>query len=259
LYSIGIDVGSVSTKGVIFDGDRWDSIVVPTGWTPRVVGYEVLHMLCDQWNLPLERIDRIIGTGYGRIHMPFSHKTVSEISCHGKGAHYLFPDSRGVIDIGGQDSKAMLINSKGKVIDFVLNDKCAAGTGRFLQVTLQAMGIEFLEMDALAKNAAPLEIGNMCAVFAETEVINLLMQDKPKGDIVAGLLQSIAKRIISMAGKIGLEGEVVFTGGLAHSQVLTRMMEELSRWKFRRAENPQITGALGAAVIGFEQLLNKGE
>ena len=259
MFTIGIDVGSVSTKGVLFDGKQWESVVMPTGWSPKQVGSEVLNRLCKTCGIPLEKIDHIIGTGYGRIHMPFSHKTVSEIACHSKGAHFLFPNSMGVIDIGGQDSKAMLLNPKGKVMDFVLNDKCAAGTGRFLQVTLHAMGVDFSEMDALAQDATPLEIGNMCAVFAETEVINLLMQDKDKKEIVAGLLKSIAKRVVSMAGRINLSGEIVFTGGLANSQVLAEMMSKLSPWKIHRAENPQIIGALGAAVLGYEQLLSEGE
>ena len=259
MFSIGIDVGSVSTKGVLFNGARWESVIMPTGWSPKQVGQEVLNRLCKNNDIPMDKVNRIIGTGYGRIHMPFAHKVVSEIACHSKGAHFLFPSSTGVIDIGGQDSKAMLLNTKGKVMDFVLNDKCAAGTGRFLQVTLHAMGIDFSDMDDLAQGAEPIEIGNMCAVFAETEVINLLMQDKDKREIVAGLLKSIAKRVVSMAGRINLSQDIVFTGGLANSQVLTSMMEELSAWKIHRAENPQIIGALGAAVTGFEQLLSEGE
>ncbi len=257
MYSIGIDIGSVSTKGVIFDGEKWEAVVLPTGWMPKEMGEVVLDKLCKMKNIPSSEIQKIVGTGYGRIHLPFADKIVSELSCHGRGSHYLFPEATGVIDVGGQDSKAMLLNERGRVIDFVLNDKCAAGTGRFLQVATQALGVDLKEMDSLALEAEPLEIGSMCTVFAETEVLNLLMQGKAKANIVSGLLKSIANKVVPMARKVGLENEVVFTGGLANSAVLRNMIAEISGWRVKTAINPQITGALGAAVIAYE-LVEKG-
>lgn len=258
MYSVGIDIGSVSTKGVIFDGEKWDALVFPTGWMPKEMGEVVLDRLCLEKNISPSQIAKIVGTGYGRIHLPFAHKVVSELTCHGRGARHLFPNATGVIDVGGQDSKAVLLNEVGKVMDFVLNDKCAAGTGRFLQVSTQALGVDLNEIDSLAADAKALEIGSMCTVFAETEVLNLLVQGKDKADIVAGLLKSIAKKVVPMAQKIGLAGEIVFTGGLAKSTLLRDMIEEISGWKVVTAGNPQITGALGAAVIGYE-LIEKGE
>lgn len=252
MYVIGIDIGSVSTKGVIFDGVEWDSVVLSTGWMPKEMGQLVLEKLCGLKNIAPTEVVKIVGTGYGRIHLPFAHKIVSELSCHGRGANYLFPEATGVVDIGGQDSKAMLLNSKGRVIDFVLNDKCAAGTGRFLQVATQALGVELTEIDDLAANAEPLEIGSMCTVFAETEVLNLLMQGQDKANIVAGLLKSISNKVIPMAQRAGLRDVVVFTGGLAKSVVLRGMIAELSGWQIKTPLEPQITGALGAAVMAYE-------
>ncbi|MGF7184682.1 putative CoA-substrate-specific enzyme activase [Desulfitispora alkaliphila] len=252
MYTVGIDVGSVSTKGVIFDGSNWKWVVKPTGWSPKEVGAQVLDELCQLKGVMPDQLNKIVGTGYGRIHMPFSDKTVSEIACHSKGANYLFPKATGVIDVGGQDSKAMYLDQEGRVEDFVLNDKCAAGTGRFLQVTLQALGVDISEVDSFAQGARPLEIGSMCAVFAETEVLNLMVQGNDKPEIVAGILKSIAKKIVSMAGRVNLSGQVVFTGGLAKSQVLRDMLQELSGWEIVAVDNPQVTGALGAAVIANE-------
>jgi predicted CoA-substrate-specific enzyme activase len=254
MIAVGIDVGSVSSKGVIFDGQDWDFVVLPTGWSPKEIGRVVFDTLCQRRNLSEREVDKIIGTGYGRIHLPFAHKIASEIACHGLGSRYLFPHAIGVIDVGGQDSKAMLLNERGKVMDFVLNDKCAAGTGRFLQVTTQALGVDLSEIDELAADAEPLAIGSMCTVFAETEVLNLLVQGRDKAEIVSGILKSIAKKVVAMAGRISIEGEIVFTGGLAKSAVLKNMLADLSGWNIRTAADPQITGALGAAVMGYEIL-----
>ena len=258
MYSIGIDIGSVSTKGVIFDGENWEAVVLPTGWMPKEMGEVVLDKLCQMKDINSSEVQKIVGTGYGRIHLPFADKIVSELSCHGRGSHFLYPEATGVIDVGGQDSKAMLLNERGRVIDFVLNDKCAAGTGRFLQVATQALGVDLAEIDELSVAAEPLEIGSMCTVFAETEVLNLLMQGKAKADIVAGLLKSIANKVVPMARKVGLEEVVVFTGGLAKSSVLKEMIAEISGWEIKTASNPQITGALGAAVIAYE-LIERGD
>ncbi|WP_353894014.1 acyl-CoA dehydratase activase [Proteinivorax hydrogeniformans] len=251
MYTVGIDVGSAAIKIVAFDGNDYKYTIEPTGWSPKSKGAEVYSRFLSDNKISSGHIKKVVATGYGGRRLDFIDEYKSEITCHGRGCHVLDPSIKGVIDIGGQDSKAMLLNGSGKVLDFTLNDKCAAGTGRFLQVTVNALGLDMDQIDALANNSKPLEIDNMCAVFAETEVLNLIVQGAKQGDILAGLLKSIALRIGSLAGKVDIEGEVAFCGGVAQSKVLTQMVEQYCNLKINKLENPQITGALGAAVIGF--------
>ena len=251
-WVIGVDVGSVSAKGVIFNGETWDYAVIPTGWTPRQAGKEVLEQLLRKADLGLDDVGMIVGTGYGRVNLDFTHKTFSEIVCHARGAHYLFPQTRGVIDIGGQDSKAIALDSEGKVKDFILNDKCAAGTGRFLQVMAQVLGYEVAELGERYREVLPVEIGSMCAVFAESEIIGLLAQGVSKERIVAGVLLSIARRVGTMAAKLSLGPHVTFCGGVALNQVLQHFLIEQTGWEIEAPARPQLVGALGAALIGYE-------
>ena len=261
VLTVGIDVGSVSAKAVLFDGSAYEYVIIPTGFSPKTAGEDALDMLMQQTGRSRSEIAMIIGTGYGRIHMPYADKTINELACHGRGAKFLFPEAYGVIDVGGQDSKVMIVDQNGKVIDFLLNDKCAAGTGRFLQVTAQALGVELDEIDRLTYNQTPVQIGSMCAVFAETEVLNLVVQGNSQGEILAGVLHSIAVRMTAMASKLipdqRTDMEVVFTGGLAKSSQLCRMIENASKWKVRVPEQPQIIGALGAAVAAYEEKASK--
>ncbi len=260
ILTVGIDVGSVSTKAVLFDGNAHEYVIIPTGFSPKTAGEEALAKLLQQAGKSRDEISMIIGTGYGRIHMPYADKTINELACHGRGAKFLFPEAFGVIDVGGQDSKVMVVDQNGKVIDFLLNDKCAAGTGRFLQVTAQALGVELTEIDELTYNQQPVQIGSMCAVFAETEVLNLVVQGNGQGEILAGVLQSIAVRMTAMASKLIPDQrddvEVVFTGGLAKSARLCEMIANASKWQVRVPDQPQIIGALGAAVAAYEERKN---
>ncbi len=251
-WSIGIDVGSVSAKGVIFNGEKWDYVVIPTGWMPRQAGKEVLDQLLRKADIGLDNVSIIVGTGYGRVNLDFTHKTFSEIVCHARGAHYLFPQTQGIIDIGGQDSKAIAIDSEGKVKDFILNDKCAAGTGRFLQVMAQVLGYEVSELGERCGTTEPVEIGSMCAVFAESEIIGLLAQGVSQERIVAGVLLSIARRVGTMAAKLNPGPHVTFCGGVAQNQVLLRFLKEHTGWEIEAPARPQLVGALGAAIIGYE-------
>ncbi|WP_350342833.1 acyl-CoA dehydratase activase [Proteinivorax tanatarense] len=252
MYTVGIDVGSAAIKIVVYDGETYRYAIEPTGWSPKSNGEKVYKKFLIENNISSSKVKRIIATGYGGRRLDFVDEYKSEITCHGKGCHYLCSDIRGVIDIGGQDSKAILLNEKGKVLDFNLNDKCAAGTGRFLQVTTNALDLDMDQIDCLAKDSSPLSIDNMCAVFAETEVLNLLVQGAKKDEILAGLLKSIALRVGSLAGKANLQGKIAFCGGVAQSQVLRRMVKEYCNLNIITLKNPQITGALGAAVLGFK-------
>lgn len=250
-YSVGIDSGSVATKAVLFDGQKIiKKVIIPTGWSPKKTSLQAYETLTD--GIDKDKIKKVIGTGYGRVSMDFVDKKVTEITCHTKGIYFLNKNIRTILDIGGQDSKVINIDDNGNVINFIMNDKCAAGTGKFLEVTSNKLGSDIENIDELAKDAVPENISSMCTVFAESEIISLLAQDIPKENIAAGILKSIANKGISMLNKGNLQGTVAFTGGLAQSKELVKMLEEKLNKEIFIAEDAQIIGALGAAIIGFK-------
>lgn len=250
---VGIDVGSIATKAVLLDQDQVFHKTVPTGWSPREAGRQVFDQLLLDHGLSAGDIHSVIGTGYGRIALPFADKSVTEITCHARGAAHLAPESRMVIDIGGQDSKVIRIDQRGKVVDFVMNDKCAAGTGRFLQVIAAALGTDVSELSDLAAGCEPLPLNSMCAVFAESEVIGLLAAGKAKGEIVAGLHQSIVRRMTGMAERVGIAEPVLFSGGVARNDALRDNMERALKVRVVTPEQCQVVGALGAALIARDE------
>ncbi len=250
-YSIGIDSGSVSTKAVLFDGEKIvTKIVIPTGWSPKKTSKQAYDMLMD--NIDKQQVKKVIGTGYGRVSMDFVDKTVTEITCHTKGIFFLNKNIRTILDIGGQDSKVINIDDAGNVVNFIMNDKCAAGTGKFLEVTSNKLGSDVENIDELAYGATPENISSMCTVFAESEIISLLAQDVPKENIAAGILKSISNKGISILNKAKVEDTIAFTGGLAKSEELVKMLEKSLNKEIFIAEDTQIIGALGAAIIGFK-------
>lgn len=250
MYSIGVDSGSVATKGVLFDGEKIvKKIIVPTGWSPMTTANEVYEKLKE--GIPEEEIKKVVGTGYGRGVMDFADKKVTEITCHSKGIHFINNDVRTILDIGGQDSKVINLDEDGNVVNFLMNDKCAAGTGRFLEVTSNILGSEITKIDELAKGNHPVNISSMCTVFAESEIVSLLAQNVPTGEVAAGILKSIANKSTSMLSRGEIVDKVAFTGGLAKSSELVRMISEIIGKDIFLAEDTQIIGALGAAVIGF--------
>ncbi|NMA52024.1 MAG: 2-hydroxyglutaryl-CoA dehydratase, partial [Peptococcaceae bacterium] len=169
MITVGIDVGSITTKAVLLNGDQWQSLMLPTGWSPRDTGQSAFEQIVANSNLTRDDISYVVGTGYGRISLPFIDKAITEITCHARGAQHLVNGTDMVIDIGGQDSKVILIDEEGNVVNFVMNDKCAAGTGRFLQVMAAVLGADVSELADLAKDAEPVQISSMCTVFAESE------------------------------------------------------------------------------------------
>lgn len=257
MIAIGIDVGSTATKAVLLDNDKMYSRVKPTGWSPKQAGLETYQELLAAEGYQEKDVGMIVATGYGRIAIDFAEKVVTEITCHGRGAAYLVADADLVIDIGGQDSKVIKIDPTGKVLDFAMNDKCAAGTGRFLQVMANALGLDVSELAAVSEGQSPVAINNMCTVFAESEVIGLLAQGTPKGSIVAGLHASIAKRMASMAERIGSGNKIVFTGGVALNDGVRKSLENELGKKVCVPETCQMVGALGAALIGRDLMLGK--
>ncbi|RKD26417.1 CoA-substrate-specific enzyme activase, putative [Caminicella sporogenes DSM 14501] len=256
MYSVGIDSGSIATKAVLFNGNIVEKVIIPTGWSPKKASENVLNILIEKSSIKKSDIKLIIGTGYGRISMPFADKKITEITCHAKGAYFLNDKVRTILDIGGQDSKVISLDDNGNVIDFIMNDKCAAGTGRFLQVMANVLGIEVESFDEIIHNVKPEPITSMCTVFAESEVISLLAKGIDKNKLASGIAHSIANKGTAMLNKIKLKNAIAFTGGVAKSKIIKSIIEEKIKQPLYSPPDSQIIGALGAAVIGWN-MINK--
>lgn len=270
MYVAGIDIGSVAAKSVILESLPNEApricshFVQPSGWNVAEAAEQVLEKVCGKANIKKDELSSIIATGYGRVSVPFANKSITEISCHAKGASFLFPETGIVIDIGGQDSKVISLNLEqasqlgryGVVHDFLMNDKCAAGTGRFLQVISGILEVSLEELSNIALEGTPIAITSMCAVFAETEIIGLLAKGTSPKDIAAGVFLSIAKRMCGLAKRISFNGECTFTGGLAISSAFASFLSEELGAAINIPNNPQIVGALGAALIALEKAKN---
>ena len=252
MYVAGCDVGSLSAKALIMkNGDVLSSHVIFAKPEPEDSAREVMEKTLEKAGLCLTDIAYCVGTGYGRNSIPFANAVESEIICHGKGAQWLMPEVHMVIDIGGQDAKAIRLDDSGNVIRFAYNDRCASGTGRFLEVMSGAMGINLEDMGEISSRSKnPLSISNQCVVFAETEIISLINTGNNLSDIVAGLHKSLAHRVAALARGIELSSEITMTGGVAKNSGMLAALEEALGVKLRKmATDPQIIGALGAALI----------
>ncbi len=247
----GIDVGSVSTKVALAVDEKIYKVVIPTGWSPRQAGEDVLAAALRQAGID-GKADFIVATGYGRISLPAVNKAVTEITCHARGVAYLVPEARGIIDIGGQDSKVIKIGPQGRVLDFVMNDKCAAGTGRFMEVIAAKLGVDVAELSDLSKDEIPAELSSMCTVFAESEVVGLLAKGRRKGEIVAGLHKAICQRIGAMVDRMNPESPIIFTGGLAQNKSLVHSLSQQLNMPVIVPEDCQFTGAIGAMLLAKE-------
>ncbi|MBW1730990.1 MAG: 2-hydroxyglutaryl-CoA dehydratase [Deltaproteobacteria bacterium] len=251
-YFAGIDTGSLSTEAIIIDQDKEivSYSIKPTGSDCIGASEAALAEALAWAELRRSQISTIVATGYGRISIPFADKKVTEISCHAMGAHHIFPDTGTVIDIGGQDSKVIHIDHEGKVLDFTMNDKCAAGTGRFLEVMAATFGVSLDELGRLSLKAnETIAISSVCTVFAESEVVSLIAQNKPKEDIILGLHTAIVNRIWNMVQTVGVHGEVTMTGGVAKNQGVVALFEKKVGKPIHIYKEPQIVGALGAALL----------
>ena len=249
----GVDVGAVSAKTVILnEGKIAGYAILPTGHdVPKVAG-EVTELALAQAKLTMGDLDYIVATGYGRRSTPFANEAITEITCHARGASWEIPETRTIIDIGGQDSKAISVDARGNVIEFVMNDKCAAGTGRFLEVMARALGLSIEEFASISfAGRDPCRISSVCTVFAESEVVSLRAEKKSREDIIAGLHKSVASRVGSMAKHVGVRDLVVFTGGVAKNRAVLKALEEELGHRIAVPEEPQVIGALGAALIAL--------
>jgi predicted CoA-substrate-specific enzyme activase len=252
----GIDAGSRSIKAVLFD--TGSSQILASGLADQGVeqerlATELFKKLLKEAGLERSQVSGMVATGYGRNAIRFADTTITEITCHARGVHRLAPDARTVIEIGGQDSKVISLEDGGRVRDFAMNDRCAAGTGRFLEMVATRLDMNWEKLSELASQSTkPAIISNMCVVFAETEIIGLLASGKPLPDVVAGVQNSIATRVSALAGRFVLP-PIYFTGGVALQTGMARALEEVLACPVRVSPQPQFTGALGAAVLASER------
>ena len=247
----GIDIGSITAETVILrDGQILSSSILPTGANSRTAAERSLAAALREAGLRRDELLAIVTTGYGRASFPSASKMITEITCHARGAFFIRPETRTVIDIGGQDSKVIRLDEKGRNVDFQMNDKCAAGTGRFLEVMARALEVNLEDLGRLSRSAKQtIKISSMCTVFAESEVVSLIAENQPKEVILRGLHDAIADRILGMVHRVGLEKEVTLTGGVAKNEGVGRALEERLGVTLFVPPEPQIIGALGAALL----------
>lgn len=250
MISVGIDAGSATTKAVLIIGSQMISHNIRlTEFDFLLAAEKAYKDLLSLAGVDEKDVDRVYATGYGRNSIKFADRAISEITAHARGVYHLYPDVNGIIDIGGQDSKVISVNG-GKVTDFLMNDKCAAGTGKFLEYTARALEVAIEELGSLAlASKTPAGITSMCTVFAESEVISLRARGFTKEDIAAGLTESIARRVAVMVRQVGLKQNVAFVGGVAKNAGIKAALEKELSISLYVPPEPQITGALGAACI----------
>ena len=261
-YFAGLDIGSTMTKVVVIGDSIEASIIGPTGPEHRKLANKVMEDALIKAHLAFEDLSYIVATGYGRINVPFADRQITEITCHAKGLFYLLPTVKTIVDIGGQDSKGIKIKD-GKVNNFVMNDKCAAGTGRFLEVIADSLNVPLERLGEISISASrAAEISSTCTVFAEHEVTNQLANGESVANLIAGVHMSVATRVSSLVKKLQIEKDIAITGGGAKNIGLVKALEEKFGCPVLVPPEPLITGALGAAIMGkeiFEKFAREGQ
>jgi predicted CoA-substrate-specific enzyme activase len=257
-YAAGVDVGSTQTKAVIIDEDRRIICrsLIDTGANVVLAAENAYARALKNGDVREEEVQYVVGTGYGRYKVTFGDTQITEISCHGRGAAHMFPGTRTVVDMGGQDTKAIRVNPNGEILDFCMNDKCAAGTGRFLGAAASALEIPLDDLGPTALRAdKPVKISTTCTVFAESEVVSWLAKGKKIEDILLGVHQSIASRSMGLMRRVGVEPEVTFTGGVARNVGMITALNSLLGFEVNVSEESHYMGALGAALFAMDRIL----
>ena len=251
MFVCGLDIGAATTKAVILNDNKIISYaVLPTGQSVKLVTDNVIDEAIKKDGLSISGFEYVVSTGYGRHSVSFADQAISEIICHARGANFLLPSVRTVIDIGGQDSKMIALDGGGNVTNFVMNDKCAAGTGRFIEVMAHVLEVSLEDMGKLSLNSQkPSLISSTCTVFAESEVVSLRAKGEPRENLIAGIHKGIASRTATMGRAIGFSKDVAFTGGVAKNVGVKRELENAIGIQINVPEEPQIVGALGAALL----------
>jgi len=261
MITAGVDVGSLSAEAVILsDGALLAAEIIRVRPSPVESSSTVMSRALEVAGLCLDDIDACISTGYGRDNIPFANKSMSEISCHGKGAYWCDASIRTIVDIGGQDCKAITVDENGDLVDFKMNEKCAAGTGRFLEIISKALGVELEALGPLSfQTETPLKIVNRCSVFAEYETLFLLAEGKSIVEIGAGVNEAMAQRAFALAHGLKTDGGFTVTGGVAKNVGVIRSLETLFETEvIKLPVDPQIIGALGAAVLAERLVESQG-
>ena len=257
-YSAGVDVGSTQTKAIVLNEAREivGRALTDTGANVTMAAQKAFQQALDSASLSDSDVEYVIGTGYGRYKVTFGNKQITEISCHGRGAVHLFPKTHTVIDMGGQDSKAIRVSSEGEIVDFCMNDKCAAGTGRFLGAASVALGIPLAELGQTALKAdKAVRISTTCTVFAESELLSWLGKGKKVEEILWGVHLSMASRSIGLLRRVGIEDEISFTGGVAKNIGMIQALEQGLGKKINVSPDSHFMGALGAALFAMDHIV----
>lgn len=256
----GIDVGSLSTKTIIMEnGKIRGSVLILTGPDPVESASKAMDLALRESNLSLDEIQYTVATGYGRVNVLFAQVTITELSCHARGNHWFFPEGRTILDIGGQDCKAIRCDENGRLTGFIMNDKCAAGTGRYLERVATTLALKLDQIGPLSLQwiEGPLQVSNTCVVFAEGDIIKLIHEGKHTNDILAGATDAIVERVISLLERVGIKEALCLSGGVAKNIGVVRRLEEKLGIKAYIAPEPQIVGALGAALFAADRLKAK--
>jgi predicted CoA-substrate-specific enzyme activase len=257
-YAAGVDVGSTQTKAVIIDEDRKivGRSLIDTGANVVKAAESSYVAAIKHGHIDEEEVEYVVGTGYGRYRVTFGNTQVTEISCHGRGAVHLFPNTRTVVDMGGQDTKAIAVNAQGEITDFCMNDKCAAGTGRFLQAAAAALEIPLDDLGPLSlRGTKPIKISTTCTVFAESEVLAWIGKGKKIEDILWGVHKSIASRSVALMRRVGLNDEITFTGGVSLNEGMVKALEERLDKPLNISDDCHYMGALGAAMFALDHIM----
>ena len=263
IVTVGIDVGSVSSQAVVMtDGQVYAYSNMRTGSDSPESARNALNFGLEGTDMPESRIDYCIGTGYGRVNVPMADRSITEIACHARGAHFIYgPEVRTVLDVGGQDCKAIRCDEKGKVVNFLMNDKCAAGTGRGMEVFADLLSVPITDVGerSFQIKEEPEPVSSTCVVYAKTEATGLLRKGWEVSEVLAAYCSAMAERIFSLIDRIGIEKEFAITGGLAKNRgVVDRLMKEIGLEPMKTDWDTQIAGAVGAALFGYA-LVQKGK
>ena len=257
-YAAGVDVGSTQTKAIIINEDREivGRSLIDTGANVVAAAENAYNEALRNSNLQEEEVEYVIGTGYGRYRVTFGNTQVTEISCHARGASHMFPNTKTVLDMGGQDTKAIRVSPNVEVLDFCMNDKCAAGTGRFLGAAAAALDIPLSELGNVAmQSERPVKISTTCTVFAESEVLSWLGKGKKIEDILWGVHLSIASRSVGLLRRVGIEDELTFTGGVTKNAGVIKALEQAIGLKLNISDESHYIGALGAALFALDHII----
>lgn len=255
MYTMGLDIGSTASKGVILkDGKEIVALATISSGTGTTGPARVVAELYEKSDLTRDDIEKVVVTGYGRMKYSDADKQISELSCHARGVNFVAPGTKTIIDIGGQDAKVLKLDDNGRLLNFLMNDKCAAGTGRFLDVMAKIVEVDVSDLGSISKKSEnEVSISSTCTVFAESEVISHLSAEVKIEDVVAGIHTSVANRVSSLARRVGIQDTVAMVGGVAKNSGVVRAMEKAIGTKVVVPEIPQLTGALGAALYAYDE------